>query len=154
MRQKTCLTPLIPLLPLLLSCSLFSSAVPSTPLPFPGGDSVPATPRPFPGGDSLPSTPALDGPEEFRGVPIMPGVRPDDAAQFGTTFTYSVQGTVQEVKEYYLRELPLAGWEVENVTGDDGGNSDSIRIRCRKEGALIAVFIHPAADGRVEVTIL
>jgi hypothetical protein len=152
--KKTCFAPLVLLLPFLLSCSLFSGAAPSSPLPFPAGDSVPSTPQPLPGDDSLPSTPGSDVPETFRGVPVMPGVQPDDAAQFGTAFTYHVQGSVQEVKAYYLRELPLAGWEVEDITGDDGGDSDSIRIRCRKEGETIAVFIHPGADGRVEVTIL
>lgn len=140
MKQKPLLLPLVLLLPLLLSCSLFSAAASSTSLPLADEDSVPSTP------DSGP-------PESFRGVPVMPGAQPRDAVQVGTAFTYFIRATVQEVKDYYLRELPLAGWEVEDITGDSGGDSDSIRIRCRTGEETIAVFIHPSDDGRVEVLI-
>jgi hypothetical protein len=140
MQQKTCLTPLVLLFPLLLSCSLFSTAASSTPLPIADEDTVPSTAESEP-------------PESFRGVPVMPGAQPRDAVQVGTAFTCFIQATVQEVKDYYLRELPLAGWEVEDITGDSGGDSDSIRIRCRMGEETIAVFIHPSDDGRVEILI-
>jgi hypothetical protein len=127
------------LLPLLLSCSLLSSAVPPT-----AAGNIPE--------DGGPSIPPAEPPDSFRGAPIMPGAQ--DAIPLGTSFTYSIRGTVQEAKEYYLREMPPAGWELEDITGDSGGDADSIRIRYRKGEETIAVFINPAGDGLVQVLIL
>jgi hypothetical protein len=129
------------LLPLLLSCSLLSSAVPPT-----AAGNIPE--------DGGPTIPLAEPPDSFRGVPIMPGAQPQDAIAVGQSFTYFIRGTVQEVKEYYLQEMPLAGWDLEDATGDTGGDADSIRLRYRKGGESIAVFINPAETGRVQIVII
>jgi hypothetical protein len=122
-----------------LSCSL----LPSGSSPAPETRQAPAEKSPLP-----PNTP----PEYFKDIPIMPGAFSGNA--IGTTYKYQIHATVLEVQEYYLREMPKAGWELENQTGDADQGDTSTRLRFRKGGEMIAIFIDPAGEGLVQVTIL
>jgi hypothetical protein len=121
-----------------LSCVVFSpGSSPEDTFPAPADDS------------SLPQEAPTDF---FEGVPIMPGAVAGKAV--GTTYTYQINASVLAVQVFYLREMPLAGWEFEDQTGDAKLGETSIRLRYWKGDELAAIFIHPADGGLAEVTIL
>jgi hypothetical protein len=122
-----------------LSCSGLSSGSPAA------GETLPAPAE----DSSLPQEAPLDS---FRGVPIMPGAISVKAV--GSSYIYQINASVLEVQEYYLREMPPAGWELGDQTGDANQGELSIRLRYRKGDDLIAVFISQAGEGLVQVTII
>ena len=61
---------------------------------------------------------------------------------------------MQEVKDFYLREMARAGWELEGSVGDSGGKDDSIRLNYRQGEETSAIFISPEGGGLVHVTIM
>lgn len=83
----------------------------------------------------------------------MPGAVSGGVEGSSDTYRYAVKATTQEVKKYYLREMPVAGWELEDMTGDAGGDENSIRLRYRKGEEVVAIFIGDAGGGMVYVTI-
>jgi hypothetical protein len=97
--------------------------------------------------------PAGNLPDSFRGVPIMPGAIPETAVTAGGSYSYQIWATALDVQEYYLRQLPLAGWTIEDQTGDAKIAETSILFHCRKDGETVAVFISPAGKGLVQVLI-
>jgi hypothetical protein len=53
-----------------------------------------------------------------------------------------------------LREMPSAGWELEDQSGDANQGETSIRLRYRKGDDSATVFIVQAGEDVVQVTIL
>ena len=71
----------------------------------------------------------------------------------GSWYVYQIKATVLEVQEFYLREMPLAGWELWYQTGDASQGETSIRLNYRKGEEQTAVFMNPAEGGLVQVSI-
>jgi hypothetical protein len=122
-----------------LSCSVLSSGSPLA------GETLPAPTE----DTSLPQDAA---PDFFRGVPIMPGAISITAV--GDSYIYQIEASVLEVQQYYLREMPLAGWELADQTGDASQGEFSVRLRYIKGDNRITVFITPAGEELVQVLIM
>ncbi|MBN1439263.1 MAG: hypothetical protein JW929_07640 [Anaerolineales bacterium] len=88
----------------------------------------------------------------FQGVPIIPGAVSGRAV--GTAYLYQIDASLLEVQEFYLREMPLAGWALEDQTGDAAQGDTSIRLRFTKGEELAAIFISEGEGKRTEVSIL
>jgi hypothetical protein len=122
-----------------LSCSVLSSGSPLA------GETLPAPTE---------DTSLLQdaAPDFFGGVPIMPGAISITAV--GDSYIYQIEASVLEVQQYYLREMPLAGWELADQTGDASQGEFSVRLRYIKGDNRITVFITPAGEELVQVLIM
>jgi hypothetical protein len=91
-------------------------------------------------------------PESFQDVPIMPGA--DLGITAGTSYTYQVDAAVMDVLEFYLREMPRAGWTETDQTGDPAIGEAAIRLSYRMGERTATVFIVAGESGPTAVTIL
>jgi hypothetical protein len=96
----------------------------------------------------------VDLPENFHGVPIMPGaVSGGEVSRGKFYFKYRIGKSVQEVKDFYLREMPRRGWEAGALLGDTGWELDTIQMRYYGPGEDFMIYISPAEYNLTQVTI-
>jgi hypothetical protein len=92
-------------------------------------------------------------PVSWQGIPIMPGATLGGEFAGAKHYDFIIKKTSQQVKDYYLREMPPLGWTIDDVTGDTGSAFDDIRIRFIQGAKMIAIFISDAGSGYVHVLI-
>ncbi len=102
---------------------------------------------------SSPTPRSLPPPTTFvGGVPIIPGSV--SGRSVGSTYSYQIGASVMEVQLFYLREMPPAGWDLQDQTGDAAQGDTSIRLTYKKGEEIAAIFISAGEGGITEVTIL
>jgi hypothetical protein len=106
-------------------------------------------------GSPAPASPAPNNlPENYHGVPIMPGaVSGEEVTGEKSYYKYLTGSPVQEVKEFYLAEMPRRGWEAGEILGDTGWELDTIQMRFYSRGEDFMIYIAPAGKGLTQVTV-
>ncbi|MBI2422197.1 MAG: hypothetical protein HYV27_05150 [Candidatus Hydrogenedentes bacterium] len=126
-----------------------------------GGDALPEPELLESGG--TPAPPLDDGlriaPEQrFKDVPLPSNLREDyertyvfesDNLQIGR-MVYNSKASVSELGQFYIRECPVSGWNLDSTTQDD----DGAQLRFSKPGRQLDVTIRRQGVGRAQLLIL
>lgn len=82
--------------------------------------------------------------QEWRGVPVMP--QAIAGQEFGDSYSFKVNATVQEIQDYYDQELTALGWSqpFEFPLEEEGGF-----LFYNKDDSVLTVFITPSEGSMV-----
>jgi hypothetical protein len=107
----------------------------STPTRIPPTVTATATHKP-----TLPPAPKAPT-ASWKGIPIMP--QATLVMEEEDFYGYLVKATVNQVRDFYEREMPRLGWQVSNIGLIEGGG---FLLLCEKGGDSIAVLIAAKGD--------